>query len=263
MLFTNPVQGVIRPPGSPKVLNSYRVTQPFGCTGVTAEPKLGTCLHFHRGIDVGDGTCGHPVIAARGGTVRYSGKLSNGEQMVILNHGGGWGSSYSHLAVRAVSATQGVVAGTRLGSVGDTGFANGCHLHFAVKSGLPTGWTRADFIPNAFGGRGDSTGKWENPWPLLEQNVLGHPDGAGVNIRATPGTAGVLGPLWGHTNDVGRIVKVDGTDVGATDLFRPWAPPIAGAAYVINGIGGTSWDRLTIGGQVVYVATPLVIRSAT
>jgi hypothetical protein len=64
----------------------------------------------------------------------------------------------------------------------------------------------------------------------------------------TPGTAAVLGPLWGTQTTWSRIVKVDGTDVGATDLFRPWAPPIAGAALRHQRHRRHQLDRLTIGG---------------
>jgi len=171
MNFGNPVRGKIRPPGAPRIVGDYRVTQKFGCTGVKAEPALRDCGHFHRGIDVSDATCGKAVIAAQDGKVKFVGEFANGERVVILNHFNGWGSSYDHLAAYVVMDGETVTKGQKIGDVGATGFAFGCHLHFAVKSGLPAGWGKLDFVPDAFGGRGDRTGRWEDPWALLEQNI--------------------------------------------------------------------------------------------
>lgn len=173
MNLGNPVRGEIRRPGSPLIVGSFRVTQKFGCTGLKAEPALGDCNHFHRGIDLGDGQCGKAVLAAQSGKVKFAGELGNGELVVILNHGQGWGTSYGHLAAAQVADGDPVTKGQKIGDVGASGFANGCHLHFAVKSGLPDGWGRLDFIPNQFGGRGDKTGRWEDPWARLEQNAGG------------------------------------------------------------------------------------------
>src|SRR5437867_11546610 len=155
---------VIRPPGSPKVAGKFRVTQEFGCTGVDAEPRLADCKHFHRGLDISDAKCNSAVFAARAGRVRFADELGNHEKVVISNHFGGWGSSYGHLNAIAVNKGEDLVTGQRIGAIGDTGNAIGCHLHFAVKSDLPAGWNRLDFIPAPFGGRGDTTGKWRNPW---------------------------------------------------------------------------------------------------
>lgn len=171
MIFGNPVRGEIRPPGAPRIVGEYRVTQKYGCTGVKGEPVLRDCARFHRGIDVSDATCGKAVIAAQDGKVKFVGELGNGELLVILNHFNGWGTSYGHLAANVVMDGETVTKGQKIGDIGATGNANGCHLHFAVKSGLPDGWGRLDFIPDPFGGRGDRTGRWEDPWALLEQNV--------------------------------------------------------------------------------------------
>lgn len=177
MILGRPVDRVLHPPKWPRPNGNieYRVTQRFGCTGVGAEPKLGSCAHFHRGLDLGNGQCGGDVLAAESGEVQFAGELGNGELVVILDHGQGWGTSYGHLKRIRVAKDQKVTKGQHIGDVGDTGFAQGCHLHFAVKSGLAVGWTKLDFIPNAFGGRGDTTGKWQDPWPLLEQNAGGVP----------------------------------------------------------------------------------------
>ncbi|MGZ8514634.1 MAG: murein hydrolase activator EnvC family protein, partial [Candidatus Limnocylindrales bacterium] len=51
---------------------SGAVTQTFGCTGFVFEPRLGTCRHFHRGIDV-VAPRGTPVRASGSGTIVYIG----------------------------------------------------------------------------------------------------------------------------------------------------------------------------------------------
>lgn len=171
MIFGNPVRSEIRPPGSPRIVGSFRVTQKYGCTGLDAEPALGDCKHFHRGIDVSDAMCGKAVVAAQSGTVKFAAELGNGELVVVLNHGQGWGTSYGHLRAIQVGDGDKVTKGQKIGEIGSSGFADGCHLHFAVKSGLPDGWGKLDFIPNKFGGRGDKTGSWEDSWARLEQNA--------------------------------------------------------------------------------------------
>lgn len=204
MIFGNPVRGVIRPPGSPRIVGSYRVTQGYGCTGLKAEPALRNCSHFHRGIDVSDATCGKAVLAAQAGKVKFVGELGNGERLVILNHGNGWGTSYGHLAACVVMDGEKVTLGQKIGDIGATGNANGCHLHFAVKSGLPDGWRRLDFIPDPFGGRGDKTGRWEDPWALLKQNVQSAVVSKEVRDVPTPFTyiPGQVATIRNNTGDV-------------------------------------------------------------
>ncbi len=48
------------------------VTQNFGCTGFAWEPPLGSCAHFHSGIDI-VAPYGTPVRASGDGTVVYIG----------------------------------------------------------------------------------------------------------------------------------------------------------------------------------------------
>lgn len=137
----------------------YVVTQPFGCTGFQREPPLGTCAHFHRGLDLGNGRCGGNVYAAAAGTVRYSGVLADGAQYVSIDHGGGWFSQYIHLSARVVRAGQQVAAGELVGMVGDTGNATACHLHFGVKSGASATVSLLD----------DGNGTWVDPEGVIDK----------------------------------------------------------------------------------------------
>lgn len=254
---------VIRPPGSPRRVGKFRVTQDFGCTGVDAEPRFGDCKHFHRGLDIGDALCDSPVFAPRGGRVKFAGKLNNDEKVVVLNHFRGWGSSYGHLSDIAVKDGDDVVAGQRIGLIGDSGDAFGCHLHFAVKSGLPAGWGLLDFIPDPLGGRGDTTGKWRNPWPLFVQNVTIHPriDVFDIRIRTAPD----LGDTIFATTALDGTIRRAGDEVslGATAAPRKYGGSVTGAEYEIMGVRGSSWEKIELGGAFRFIATPLATLSAT
>ncbi len=144
----------VRPPGN----TDFKVTQPFGCTGVPAERPLGSCAHFHRGDDFGNGHCGAIVKAAGSGKVCFSATLPDGANCIWLDHGGGWVTGYFHLAVRSVAKGATVAQGQAIGTLGDTGNSTACHLHFGVKSGAnPAG----DLFS-------DANGTWQDPWPLMQ-----------------------------------------------------------------------------------------------
>ena len=54
---------------------------------------------------------------------------------VVIDHGGGWTTLYAHMAPGSVTVDAGatVVAGERIGSIGDSGDARFDHLHFEVQ----------------------------------------------------------------------------------------------------------------------------------
>ena len=88
----------------------------------------------HFGIDLG-GEMGDRVKAADNGVVVYAGWNDWGYgNMVVVDHGFGWQSLYGHLAEVDVICGQEVYAGDVLGSMGDTGEADGVHLHFELRS---------------------------------------------------------------------------------------------------------------------------------
>jgi murein DD-endopeptidase MepM/ murein hydrolase activator NlpD len=266
MIFGNPVKGVVHPEGwvQPKDSREFRVTQPFGGTKVDGEPPFGKFKRFHRGQDLGNKRCGAAVFAAQAGKVQFEGLLGNGEVVVVLDHGGGWGSSYGHLARSAVSKGQALTKGQRIGDVGATGMAIGCHLHFAIKSGLPKSFTRLAFIPNPMGGTGDTVGKWRDPWPLLEQNVKVHPraDVPEIRIRTEPKLDAAT--LFATTSADGRIQRAaDGADLGPVATWRDWGGQVKGASYTINGQPGDMWERIALDGSFRFIASPLAVLSAT
>lgn len=86
------------------------------------------------------GQMGDPIVAAADGlvTVVVDSDIGYGKR-VEVDHGGGLTTLYAHLSTFSVSAGQRVSAGQKVGSVGDTGFAFGPHLHFEVRqAGVPT-----------------------------------------------------------------------------------------------------------------------------
>jgi murein DD-endopeptidase MepM/ murein hydrolase activator NlpD len=78
--------------------------------------------------------CGTPVVASQGGRIRKAGFHPVGGNFIVLTEQRtGLDAVYMHLAHRPrVRARETVETGRRIGSVGDTGNADGCHLHFEL-----------------------------------------------------------------------------------------------------------------------------------
>jgi murein DD-endopeptidase MepM/ murein hydrolase activator NlpD len=145
--FANPVEGRIRPLGSPPIVNSFRVTAAFHQIDSDHPTK-------HIGVDFGNLRCGAPVLAVADGEVSFIQR--NGGNIKIANivriqHDGADDveSGYAHLATIAagIALRKRVTRGQVIGTVGRTG-TELCHLHFGVKLD------------------GDEV----DGWPLLDQN---------------------------------------------------------------------------------------------
>jgi murein DD-endopeptidase MepM/ murein hydrolase activator NlpD len=95
--------------------------------------------HTHQGQDV-FADCGTPLEAARGGKVQFKGYHSSaGNYLVIDGKKTGVDYVYMHLKDKAeVAEGERVNTGQRIGEVGETGNASGCHLHFEMWS--KPGW---------------------------------------------------------------------------------------------------------------------------
>lgn len=109
----------------------------FGSSG--AGFGAGRAGHTHQGQDVMS-PCGTKLVAARGGTVQYSGyQGSAGNYLIIDLKGSAEDHGYMHLAAPSpLPVGSKVRTGQYVGNVGDTGNAQGCHLHFEIW-GAP-GW---------------------------------------------------------------------------------------------------------------------------
>jgi|GEM_PF-1689424 len=117
---------VLHPPVRPMT-----VTSPFG---LRTDPLHGR-RRFHAGIDVG-ARFGTMVYAAAKGWVVYAGWQGGYGNHVVIDHGDGVRTHYSHLHELYFQAGQVVEQGDTIGSVGATGRATGPHLHFAVTNGF-------------------------------------------------------------------------------------------------------------------------------
>ena len=95
--------------------------------------------HTHQGQDVMAG-CGTRMVAARGGRVKFKQYHSAaGHYIVIDGDGTDVDYVYMHLDQPSpFSEGDRVYTGQTIGAVGDSGNAEGCHLHFEMWSG--PGW---------------------------------------------------------------------------------------------------------------------------
>ena len=103
----------------------------FGGTGALFGAGRGG--RSHQGHDV-FARCGTPLVAAHGGVVRYAGyQGAAGNYLVIDGAATDFDYVYMHLAERVpfVKGDQ-IATGQAIGSVGQTGNARGCHLHFEL-----------------------------------------------------------------------------------------------------------------------------------
>lgn len=121
-----------------------------GVYGAGRSYNGGPVTDYHRGTDfaVVEGT---PVIASNTGRVAFAGDLMVRGRSVILDHGGGVFSAYHHLATLAVAEGQFVTKGDLVGTVGQTGLAEGPHLHWEiVVRGVEVNalaWTQVEYGP--------------------------------------------------------------------------------------------------------------------
>lgn len=104
-----------------------RITSPYG---LRPDPHRGE-LTFHHGMDIA-GSVGTEIRTARPGTVTFSGWKEGYGLTVILSHGDGYRTQYSHNSRNLVQVGEYVSQSQPIALVGQTGHATGPHLHFEV-----------------------------------------------------------------------------------------------------------------------------------
>ena len=116
-------QGWAKPAGG-------RITDNFG---PRPDQPAGANL-YHRGTDLG-ASCGSPIYAATSGTVVYAGPNGTYGNWIEIRHGEGVSTGYAHIRAGGTFVRVGdyAEAGQNIASVGMTGAATGCHLHFEVR----------------------------------------------------------------------------------------------------------------------------------
>ncbi|MFZ3044045.1 MAG: M23 family metallopeptidase [Minisyncoccia bacterium] len=135
-------------PVAPKVSKSpsRKVAEPYlggggaAQTGYYSNPMPGAAItqgiHGWNGVDFGAAR-GTPIHAAADGIVivaRGGGGWNGGYgNYVVITHGNGSQTLYSHMKSVIASSGQSVLSGQIIGYVGSTGLSTGPHLHFEVR----------------------------------------------------------------------------------------------------------------------------------
>lgn len=96
---------------------------------------------FHTGIDIAnpEGKIGDPITPFMDGTVIYAGETFLGYgKHIIIDHGDNITSVYAHLDRIYVYKGKEIHIGDTIGTMGETGWTTGPHLHFEVRVyGIP------------------------------------------------------------------------------------------------------------------------------
>ncbi len=105
-----------------------KITTTFG---LSRHAEDGTFIEIHNGQDIA--ADGNPTIkAAQSGNVVFAGETAVTGNTVIIDHGMNILSYYFHMKSLSVEQGQTVSAGDKIGNMGQTGIANGDHLHYTV-----------------------------------------------------------------------------------------------------------------------------------
>lgn len=106
---------------------STALTSPFGAFRTFNEAYNTR----HTGWDL-QVTLGTPVMASAAGRVIFAGFMPIRGSHVVIDHGYGVFSGYSHLSTTHVTRGQGVTKGQVIGTVGSSGRVSGPHFHWEM-----------------------------------------------------------------------------------------------------------------------------------
>ncbi len=91
----------------------------------------------HDGLDIAGSGYGSTIKAANNGIVVESAYTSTNGNYITIKHSNGYYTMYAHMASRTKQVGDVVMAGDQIGTMGQTGYAYGVHLHFGVYRGYP------------------------------------------------------------------------------------------------------------------------------
>ena len=108
--------------------SGYIITSPYGW-------RWGK---YHEGMDIALGYgIGSPIYSIGDGVVADVLYQKTGGKMIIIDHGNNLFSMYAHLDSQLVKKGQTVSRAQKIGTMGNTGFTTGPHLHLSVSQGMP------------------------------------------------------------------------------------------------------------------------------
>lgn len=113
--------------------DSRKITSPYG---VRKDPFTHRA-RFHAGMDI-SGDIGDPVYATADGTVSHAGVDGSHGNNIMVSHGNGITTHYSHLSKILVQPGDKVRKGDVIGRMGSTGRSTGPHVHYEVYVGGQT-----------------------------------------------------------------------------------------------------------------------------
>jgi murein DD-endopeptidase MepM/ murein hydrolase activator NlpD len=102
------------------------VASPFGLRFLGIRPDI------HHGVDLAV-PIGTPVSAMKSGKVAFAGELGGYGLVVILEHNPKLRTLYAHLSELSVRRGDVVKGGQVIAKSGNSGNANGAHLHFEIE----------------------------------------------------------------------------------------------------------------------------------
>lgn len=128
-----------------------KVTSPYGAERSTG-PHGGIDISAERGTEVTAVKAGKVVKSTTGSGARSYGKY------VKVQHDDGYYSLYAHLDSRLVQEDEYVAEGQPIGTVGDTGYATGVHLHFEARNPQDNKINPSIFLESNTGGGFEAIG---------------------------------------------------------------------------------------------------------
>ncbi len=201
-----------------------RVSSNFG-------PRKAPCKGastYHKGIDIA-APKGSDVVAPANGKVTFAAYSGSAGNLMVLDHGNGWGSRYMHLDKFVAKVGDTVSANQVIAKVGNTGIGTGAHLHFEIHTDFPAGGKK---------------GTAQDPLKYVQKGV--RVDNPVIGSQISGGTTGGSG---GDSTETSIIVDIDKV-VGSTVGYITNPGPSASLPYNGNSMGGLQHDEW--GGKTSY-----------
>ena len=151
---------------------------------------------------------------------------------VFIDHGNGIQTRYGHGTKRLVEVGQSVKKGQPIMTVGDTGIAQGNHLHFSVKVNVDPNhiWWSGKFVDPMLYFNEHSIIQLSNNIEINNDTTISK----GMFSWPTPGYTHIsspYGPRWGKFHR--------GIDISGRDIKGTYAYAAADGKVIVSGVNGT------------------------